>query len=61
MRATRNVLPTRDLGIQKGFALVRGKRKLPTPEQLKTAGEIWRPYRTIASWYLWRVLELPKA
>jgi len=53
-----DVLPTRDLGIQKGYAVVRGKKKLPTPEQLAKRGEAWRPYRTIASWYLWRVLDL---
>lgn len=53
-----DVLPTRDLGIQKGYALVRGTKKLPTPEQLERGGAIWRPYRTIASWYLWRVLDL---
>jgi methylated-DNA-[protein]-cysteine S-methyltransferase len=53
-----DVLPTRDLGIQKGFARVQGKRALPSPEQLARFGERWRPYRSIASWYLWRALEV---
>jgi DNA-3-methyladenine glycosylase II len=33
-------------------------RKLPTPEQLQRIGAPWAPYRTIASWYLWRSLEV---
>lgn len=53
-----DVLPARDLGIQKGFALTYRKRKLPTPEAILKYGERWRPYRTIASWYLWRAVDL---
>jgi len=55
-----DVLPIHDLGIQKGFARTYGRRKLPSPEALLKHGEKWRPYRTIAAWYLWRSLELPK-
>jgi DNA-3-methyladenine glycosylase II len=53
-----DVLPTTDYGIQQGFKLVYKKRKLPTPKALALYGERWRPYRTVASWYLWRVLDL---
>lgn len=54
-----DVLPELDLGIQKGMQLAFGLRRLPTPQQVLKRGAPWAPYRTIASWYLWRVLELP--
>jgi O-6-methylguanine DNA methyltransferase len=53
-----DVLPASDYGVRKGFARVRGARELPTPKELLAYGERWRPYRTVASWYLWRVLDL---
>lgn len=53
-----DVLPAHDLGIQKGFALTYRKRKHPKPEAILKHGERWRPYRTIASWYLWRAVDL---
>jgi DNA-3-methyladenine glycosylase II len=52
-----DVLPVDDLGIRKGFAKAFRKRAMPTAEALLRAGEKWRPYRTVASWYLWRVLD----
>jgi len=52
-----DVLPATDLGIQKGFAVAFGKRKLPMPAQLLRRGERWRPWRTVASWYLWALAE----
>jgi len=55
-----DVLPIADYGVRKGFALLYGKKKLPTPRELEAHGEIWKPYRSAASWYLWRVTELPK-
>jgi 3-methyladenine DNA glycosylase/8-oxoguanine DNA glycosylase len=54
-----DVLAVDDLGLRKGFALAFGKRALPSPEQLARHGRIWAPYRTVASWYLWRVLDTP--
>lgn len=53
-----DVLPVGDLGVRKGFALTLGKRKLPTPAAMTRRAERWRPYRSVASWYLWRALEL---
>lgn len=53
-----DVLPATDYGVRKGFARVRGARELPSPRELLEYGERWRPYRTVASWYLWRVLDL---
>ena len=52
-----DILPTGDYGIRKGFAIVYNT-DLPTPKQLIKYGEKWQPYRTVASWYLWRTLEL---
>ena len=52
-----DVLPELDLGIQKGIQLAYGKRKLPTPKDVLKIGAPWAPWRTIASWYLWRSLD----
>jgi 3-methyladenine DNA glycosylase/8-oxoguanine DNA glycosylase len=52
-----DVLPVDDLGIRRGFAVVFGLPALPTPDAVTTHGERWRPYRTAASWYLWRAAE----
>lgn len=56
-----DVLPVDDYGIRKGFAVAFRKRNLPTPKELTRYGERWAPYRSVASWYLWRALELPEA
>jgi methylated-DNA-[protein]-cysteine S-methyltransferase len=55
-----DVLPVTDLGVQKGFKIAMGKRKLPTPKQLAAYGRRWSPYRSVAAWYLWRTLDQPK-
>lgn len=52
-----DVLPVGDYGVRKGYALTYGKKELPTPGQLRAHGERWAPYRTVASWYLWRALD----
>ena len=52
-----DVLPIHDLGVQKGFALTYGKKSMPKPKELAKFGERWRPYRTVASWYMWRAVE----
>jgi DNA-3-methyladenine glycosylase II len=52
-----DVLPLDDYGVRKGFQSTFGKRSLPTPRQLARHGERWRPYRSVASWYLWRAAE----
>jgi 3-methyladenine DNA glycosylase/8-oxoguanine DNA glycosylase len=54
-----DVLPVGDYGIRKGFQRTFRTRELPTPKELGAHGERWRPFRTVASWYLWRCLELP--
>ncbi len=56
-----DVLPVHDYGVLKGFALTYGKKRIPTPRELAEYGERWRPYRTVASFYLWRAVELDGA
>jgi len=53
-----DVLPIHDYGVQKGFALTYGKRRIPKPKELFKFGERWRPWRTVASWYMWRAVQL---
>ena len=53
-----DVLPIHDLGVQKGWAITYRKRKMPKPKELLKFGERWRPYRTVASWYMWRAVGL---
>jgi 3-methyladenine DNA glycosylase/8-oxoguanine DNA glycosylase len=52
-----DVLPIHDLGVKKGWSVTYGKKHMPKPKQLLTFGERWRPYRTVASWYMWRAFE----
>lgn len=52
-----DVLPVHDYGVRKGFQRTFRRRELPKPESVARRGERWRPYRTVASWYLWRSLE----
>lgn len=52
-----DVLPVGDFGVRKGFSVLHRKRALVTEKQLLAHGEKWRPYRTVAAWYLWRVLD----
>jgi 3-methyladenine DNA glycosylase/8-oxoguanine DNA glycosylase len=52
-----DVLPVHDLGVKKGWAVTYGKTHMPAPRELLAFGERWRPYRTVASWYMWRAFE----
>jgi O-6-methylguanine DNA methyltransferase len=52
-----DVLPVDDYGVRKGFAIAFDKSELPSPKELAAYGVRWKPYRTVASWYLWRVVE----
>lgn len=53
-----DILPIHDYGVQKGFALTYGKKTIPKPRELAAFGERWRPYRTVASWYMWRAVDI---
>jgi DNA-3-methyladenine glycosylase II len=52
-----DVLPVGDLGIVTAIQRLYGLRKKPNPARIIKIGEAWRPYRTVACWYLWRSLE----
>ena len=52
-----DVLPIHDLGVKKGWSVAYGKKHMPHPAELMKFGERWRPYRTVASWYMWRAFE----
>lgn len=52
-----DVLPATDFGVRKGFAVTYGLDDLPKPDDLLKHGEIWRPHRTTAAWYLWRAAD----
>src|SRR5271165_883513 len=52
-----DVLPVDDYGVRKGFAVAFDRSEMPSPKELAAYGARWKPYRTVASWYLWRVVE----
>lgn len=52
-----DILPTGDLGIQKGMQKLFKLKELPTPEKMRSLAEPWKPYRTVACWYLWRLAD----
>ncbi len=52
-----DVLPTGDLGIRKAMQLAYQLPELPKPEAMERIAQPWRPYCSIASWYLWRSLD----
>jgi 3-methyladenine DNA glycosylase/8-oxoguanine DNA glycosylase len=52
-----DVLPVDDVGILRSIQNVYGLRRRPTDKQVLRIGERWRPYRSIASWYLWAALD----
>jgi DNA-3-methyladenine glycosylase II len=55
-----DVLPAGDLGVRVGLRERHGLAELPKPGECHALAEAWRPYRSIASWYLWRGIEAPK-
>jgi len=52
-----DVLPTGDLGIRNAMRKAYGLKELPSPAEMEALAARWRPYCTVASWYLWRSLE----
>ena len=52
-----DVLPVDDFGVRKGFTVLHQKRAMVSTKALLAHGERWRPYRSVAAWYLWRVLD----
>ncbi len=54
-----DVWPAGDLGVRTGYVRIQGLAAPPTPAHLVRLGEPYRPYRTVAAWYCWRILDLP--
>jgi DNA-3-methyladenine glycosylase II len=52
-----DVLPIDDFGVRNGYRIAFGLVEMPTPKEVLAFGERWRPYRTTASWYLWRAAD----
>jgi DNA-3-methyladenine glycosylase II len=55
-----DIMPVTDYGVRKGFQVLYSKRALPTPKQLLKLTEKWRPHRSVAALYLWRIAETAK-
>lgn len=53
-----DVLPTGDFGVREGWRLLHGRELQPTPAQFRAETEAWRPYRSVASWYMYRAVDL---
>lgn len=56
-----DVLPVLDLGVRKGAQRIHRLRALPDAARLDKLARPWKPWRSVASWYCWRVLDLPAA
>ena len=52
-----DILPYKDLGIQKGIMKILNMKNLPSKNEMKNCSRKWRPYRTIACWYLWKIAD----
>ncbi|CAA6671255.1 unnamed protein product [Spirodela intermedia] len=52
-----DVLPVGDVGVRKGVQLLYGLDTLPRPSQMEQLCERWKPYRSVGSWYMWRLVE----
>jgi len=52
-----DVWPVDDYGVRKGWALTHQLKEPPAPRVLQAAGEIFRPYRSVAAWYCWRAVD----
>jgi DNA-3-methyladenine glycosylase II len=50
-----DVFPVGDLGIVKGVQHLQGMKRRPKPRTMTRLAEAWRPYRSVACWYLWRI------
>ncbi|MGJ3246877.1 MAG: DNA-3-methyladenine glycosylase family protein [Elainellaceae cyanobacterium] len=53
-----NVLPTDDLGVRTGIRILYKLNELPNKKTVERIGQLWRPYCSIAAWYLWRSLDM---
>jgi DNA-3-methyladenine glycosylase II len=51
-----DILPVDDFGVRDGYRILKDLAELPKPNKLREIGKAWAPHRTVASWYLWRIL-----
>jgi len=56
-----DVLAPGDLGLQEGLRILDERSERPTPKELEARGAIWAPLRSVASWYLWRIVDHERA
>lgn len=56
-----DILPVDDFGVREGYRVAAGLDAQPKPKELAAIGERWAPFRSAASWYLWRAADLNKA
>jgi len=52
-----DVMPSGDLGVQEGLRILDGLDERPSPDTLLGRAEVWRPLRSVAAWYLWRLTD----
>jgi DNA-3-methyladenine glycosylase II len=52
-----DILPVDDFGVREGYRRLHGLEAQPKPRELAAIGEMWSPWRSVASWYLWRAAE----
>jgi 3-methyladenine DNA glycosylase/8-oxoguanine DNA glycosylase len=51
-----DVLPVDDLGVRRGMQITYGLPDMPKPDEMREIAEVWRPYRSVGTWYMWRAL-----
>lgn len=56
-----DVMPSGDLGVREGVRILDALDERPSPKEVEERGERWRPLRSVASWYLWRLVEATRA
>jgi 3-methyladenine DNA glycosylase/8-oxoguanine DNA glycosylase len=54
-----DVLPVHDLGVRAALRTLHGLTDLPKPKECHALAEHWRPFRTVASWYIWQNVDTP--
>ncbi len=54
-----DIIPSGDLGVQEGLRVLDGLDERPSPDALFRRAEVWRPLRSVATWYLWRLTDSP--
>ena len=56
-----DVWPVDDLGVRAGYAAAYRLKEMPKPKELAAFGESFRPYRSIAAWYMWQAIHFARA